>query len=50
MEEGDFLIVNEDVAAGGTLTNVTKIDNTEASDIVRLDATQTLTNKTIDAD
>ena len=47
--EGDFLIVNEDVAAGGTLTNVTKIDNTEASDIVRLDATQTLTNKTIDA-
>lgn len=48
-KEGDFLIVNADVAAGGTLTNVTKIDNTEASDIVRLDAAQTLTNKTIDA-
>ena len=46
---GDYLMVNEDVEAGGTLTNVTKIDNTEAADIVRLNATQTLTNKTIDA-
>lgn len=47
---GDYLMVNADVAVGGTLTNVSKIDNTEAADIVRLDATQTLTNKTIDAD
>lgn len=49
---GDFLIINEDVAAGGSLTSakLSKIDNTEASDIVRLDAAQTLTNKTIDAD
>ena len=47
---GDYLMVNADVASGGTLTNVSKIDNTEASDIVRLNGTQTLTNKTIDAD
>ena len=49
--QGDYLLVNEDVAEGGTLTSakVQKIDNTEASDIVRLNATQTLTNKTIDA-
>ena len=47
---GDYLMVNADVASGGTLTNVSKIDNTEGSDIVRLNATQTLTNKTIDAD
>ena len=49
---GDYLLVNEDVAAGGTLdsSKVQKIDNTEASDIVRLNSTQTLTNKTIDAD
>ena len=48
--DGDYLMVNADVASGGTLTNVSKIDNTEATDIVRLNATQTLTNKTIDAD
>ena len=48
--EGDYLIVNDDVAEGGTLTDVSKIDNTEASDIVRLNVAQTLTNKTIDAD
>ena len=48
---GDYLLVNEDVAAGGSLTGkVNKIDNTEAADIVRIAATQTLTNKTIDAD
>ena len=48
---GDYLMVNADVAAGGSLTGkVEKIDNTEAADIVRLNATQTLTNKTIDAD
>ena len=39
---GDYLLVNEDDAA-----NVTKIDNTESDDIVRLTATQTLTNKTL---
>ncbi len=44
-------MVNEDVAAGGSLTGkVEKIDNTESADIVRTAATQTLTNKTIDAD
>lgn len=47
---GDYIVMNADVAVGGTITNVSKIDNTEASDIVRLAATQTLTNKTIDAD
>lgn len=49
---GDYLVINKDVASGGTITSadVDKIDNTEASDIVRLNATQTLTNKTIDAD
>lgn len=39
---GDYLLVNEDNAA-----SVTKIDNTESDDIVRLTATQTLTNKTL---
>lgn len=48
---GDYLLVNTDVAAGGSLSGkVDKIDNTESSDIVRITATQTLTNKTIDAD
>ena len=49
---GDYLVINKDVAAGGTITSsdVDKIDNTESSDIVRLTSTQTLTNKTIDAD
>lgn len=49
---GDYLVINKDIAAGGTITSsdVDKIDNTESSDIVRLASTQTLTNKTIDAD
>lgn len=48
---GDYLLVNEDVATGGSLSGkVEKIDNSESADIVRLNATQTLTNKTIDAD
>lgn len=49
---GDYLVINKDVAAGSSITSsdVEKIDNTEASDIVRLSSTQTLTNKTIDAD
>ena len=47
---GDYLLVNQDVAVGGSLAGkVEKIDNTESADIVRLNATQTLTNKTIDA-
>lgn len=47
----DYLLVNDDVAAGGSLNGkVEKIDNSEAADIVRLNAIQTLTNKTIDAD
>ena len=48
---GDYLLVNQDVAVGGSLAGkVEKIDNTESADIVRTNATQTLTNKTIDAD
>lgn len=49
---GDYLVIKNDVASGGTISSsdVEKIDNTEASDIVRLASTQTLTNKTIDAD
>ena len=49
---GDYLVINEDVATGGTITSakVEKIDNTESADIVRLNATQTVTNKTINAD
>ena len=48
---GDYLLINDDVAAGGSLVGkVEKIDNTESADIVRLNASQTLTNKTIDAD
>lgn len=46
----DYLVINADVPVGGTITDVKKIDNTEGSDIVRLNASQTLTNKTIDAD
>lgn len=47
---GDYIVMDADVAVGGTITQVHKIDNSEASDIVRLDAAQTLTNKTINAD
>ena len=48
---GDYLLVNTDVASGGSLVGkVDKLDNTESADIVRINATQTLTNKTIDAD
>lgn len=49
---GDYLVINKNVASGGTITSsdVDKIDNTEGTDIVRLNSTQTLTNKTIDAD
>lgn len=46
---GDFIIFNQEVeeVTAGTFD---VIDNTEASDLVRLDAEQTLTNKTIDAE
>lgn len=47
---GDYLVIDADVPAGGTITQVHKIDNSEASDIVRLNTTQTITNKTINAD
>lgn len=47
---GDYLLVNTNVDAGGSLSGkVEKIDNTESADIVRTTATQTLTNKTINA-
>lgn len=49
---GDSIIFNNNIAAGVTITTaaIDKIDNTESDDIVRLNSTQTLTNKTIDAD
>ena len=49
---GDYLIFNQDVTVGSTIVSsmVDKVDSTEASDIVRLDSVQTLTNKTINAD
>lgn len=49
---GDYLVINKNISSSGTITSadVDKIDNSEGSDIVRLNATQTLTNKTIDAD
>ena len=51
LNPGDYIVINENVSAGGSLTGkVDKIDNTESSDLVKLSATQTLTNKTIDAD
>lgn len=46
---GDYLLVDADVKVGETLTQVSKIDNSESSDIVKLNATQTITNKTIAA-
>ena len=47
---GDYLIVNENVAVGGTLTDVDRFESSDASDVVKLNLAQTLTNKTIDAD
>lgn len=49
---GDWVIFRSAVAASTTLTGTEfdVIDATDEADIVRLDATQTLTNKTIDAD
>lgn len=49
---GDNIIFNSNVASGATITTavIDKIDSTESDDTVRLNSTQTLTNKTIDAD
>ena len=48
---GDAITFKNDVASGVTITSamISKTDNTESTDIVKLDATQILTNKTIDA-
>lgn len=50
--EGDNIVFNSNVASGVTITTamIDKYDHTESDDIVRLNASQTLTNKTIDAD
>ena len=49
---GDHLIANTAISASAGLVpaNFDKIDSTESADLVRLNATQTLTNKTISAD
>lgn len=50
-DASDYLIVNKSVASGQvTVNDVDKVDNSEATDIVRLNTVQTLTNKTINAD
>lgn len=47
---GDFIIFNKEVAETITKADFDVIDNTESTDLVKLDAEQTLTNKTIDAE
>lgn len=49
---GDMIIANAKITASSGLvpTAFDKVDNTESTDLVRLNTTQTLTNKTIDAD
>ena len=47
---GDMVIANVTKASGITAADFDGVDNTESSDLVKLAATQTLTNKTIDAD
>jgi hypothetical protein len=49
---GDAITFKSNVAVGTTITSamIHKTDNTESDNLVRLDSTQTLTNKTIDAD
>ena len=49
---GDMIIANAKITAQSGLVPASfdKIDNTESTDLVRLNTTQTLTNKTIDAD
>lgn len=47
---GDMVVANNSVIAGGAAsTDFNGIDNTESADLVKLSATQTLTNKTINA-
>ncbi len=52
LKKGDYILFKAAVANAESLTKdaFDVIDNTEAEDIVRKDAEQTLTNKTIDAD
>jgi hypothetical protein len=47
---GDMVIANASKTSEITAADFDGIDNTEAANIVRLTSTQTLTNKTIDAD
>ena len=49
---GDAITFNTNVASGATITTavIDKTDNTESTDLVKLNETQTLTNKTIDGD
>jgi len=47
---GDMVIANITKSSGITAADFDGVDNTESSDLVKLAATQTLTNKTIDAD
>jgi len=47
---GDMVIANVTKASGITAADFDGVDNTESADLVKLAATQTLTNKTIDAD
>lgn len=51
LKKGDYILFKATVADADSLTKdaFDVIDNTEAEDIVRKDAEQTLTNKTIDA-
>ncbi len=47
---GDHVVFNQDVVGAATTASMDLIKNTEFPDMVFTDATQTLTNKTIDAD
>ena len=47
---GDMVIANVTKASAITGSDFDGVDNTESSDLVKLTAVQTLTNKTIDAD
>ena len=47
---GDMVIANVTKSSGITAADFDGVDNTESADLVKLAATQTLTNKTIDAD
>lgn len=47
---GDMVIANITKSSGITAADFDGVDNTEASDLVKLAAAQTLTNKTINAD